>query len=132
QPSLQALPQQDRLVPGATGLRPEEDQDRAGRAPLGSRLQRLPLLRFQRENRDPGEGQGFLLLAKTHRVAGSKARRRYRRRALHPLRRQHAGAVREAGAADDGSLPGRHPQGNRQDRVRGRLRAERQTEPENH
>ena len=36
-----------------SGLRPEEDQDRAGRAPPGPRFQCLPLLRFQRENRDP-------------------------------------------------------------------------------
>ncbi|MNP34829.1 hypothetical protein D3C76_1281360 [compost metagenome] len=65
-------------------------------------------------------------------MAGPQARRRHRRRAVHPLRRQHAGAVRETGAADDRPLPGRYPAPDRQAGLRRRLRAERQAQPEDH
>ena len=41
-------------------------------------------------------------------------RRRHCRRPVHPLRGEHAEAVRGPVAADDRALPRRHPQGNRQ------------------
>jgi carbamoyltransferase len=41
-----------------------------------------------------GKGQGLLLLAQADRMAGPEARGRHRRRPLHPLRREHAEAVR--------------------------------------
>ncbi len=53
QPALLPLQEAHRMVPAAARLRPEEDRDRAGRAPSRARLQCLPLLRVPGENRHP-------------------------------------------------------------------------------
>jgi carbamoyltransferase len=79
-----------------------------------------------------GKGQGLLLLTQADRMARPDARRRHRRRPLHPLRGKHAEAVRGPVAADDGLLPGRHPARNRQAGLRRRRCAQRQAQPENH
>jgi predicted NodU family carbamoyl transferase len=57
----------------------------------------------QRDRLPPlqGKRQGLLLLAQADRLARPEARRRHRRRPLHPLRREHAEAVRGPIAADD-------------------------------
>jgi predicted NodU family carbamoyl transferase len=88
----------------------------------------------QRDRHPPlqGKRQGLLLLAEADRLARPDARRRHRRRPVHPLRGKHAEAVRGPVAADDRLLPRRHPARNRKDRLRRRQRAERQAQPEDH
>jgi len=79
-------------------------------------------LRRYKEN-----GKGYYFSPKLINWLGPK-----RRRTLHPLRRQHAGAVRGAVVADDRPLSGRHLARNRQARFCRWLRVKRQAEPENH